>query len=93
MFENMQNLGWAVLFAVVGGGVGIVLVLASTIFLPRIMDKMTPNLDEEKEIARGNIAVAEYFGRVAGASILGVSLVVAASILGGIIAALHNSTP
>jgi len=25
---------------------------------------MTPNIDEEKEIARGNRAVAEYFGRV-----------------------------
>ena len=57
--------------------------------LPRLIDRFTPNLDEGKEIARGNVAVAQYFGRVVGASILGVSIVVAAAVLGGIIAALH----
>jgi hypothetical protein len=33
--------------------------------------------------------VAQYFGRIAGASIIGVSIVVAAAVLGGIMAALH----
>lgn len=89
MPEVAQNIGWAVVFSVVGGLVGIVLVLTASLFLPRLIDRVTPNLDEEKEIARGNVAVAEYFGRVVGASILGVSLVVAAAILGGILAALH----
>jgi len=64
-------------------------VLLSSLFLPRLIDRMTPNLDEDKEIARGNVAVAEYFGKVVGASILGVSIVVAAAVVGGIIAALH----
>jgi len=50
---------------------------------------MTPNIDEEKEIARGNVAVAEYFGRVVAASIIGISIVIAAAILGGVIAALR----
>ncbi len=87
--EALANIGWAILFAVVGGAVGVGLVLAASAVLPRLVDRMTPNIDEEKEIVRGNRAVAEYFGRVVGASILGVSLVVAAAVLGAIVAALQ----
>ena len=58
--------------------------------LPKIMDRLTPNLDEEKEIARGNVAVAQYFGRVVAAGIIGMSIIVAAAVLGGLIAALHG---
>ena len=63
--------------------------LAASLVLPRLIDRMTPNIDEEKEIARGNVAVAEYFGRVVAASIIGISIVVAAAVLGGVIAALR----
>ena len=87
--EALVNIGWAIVFAVVGGAVGVGLVLAASMVLPRLIDRMTPNIDEEKEIVRGNRAVAEYFGRVVGASILGVSVVVAAAVLGAIIAALQ----
>ena len=90
MSEVMQNMGWAVVFAAVGGIVGLGLVAVAAVFLPRLIEKFTPNLDEEKEIARGNVAVGEYFGRVVGASILGASIIVAAAVLGGIIAALHR---
>jgi hypothetical protein len=90
MWDVVQNIGWAVIFASVGGLLGIILVIASSLWLPRLIDRMTPNLDEEKEIARGNVAVAEYFGRVVSASILGISIVVAAAILGGLLAALHG---
>ncbi len=86
--REAQSIGWAVVYAVVGGIVGIALVLGATFFLPHLINRLTPDIDEEKEIARGNRAVAEYFGRVVAASILGVSIVVAAAILGGIIAAL-----
>jgi uncharacterized membrane protein YjfL (UPF0719 family) len=89
MSEVAINIGWAVVFSFVGGVVGVALVLASSLVLPRLIERMTPNLDEEKEIARGNVAVAQYFGRIASASIIGVSIVVAAAVLGGIIAALH----
>ena len=89
MNEVTQNLVWAVVFSTVGGIVGTALVLASSLVLPRLIDRMTPNLDEGKEIARGNIAAAHYFSRVVGASIVGISIVVAAAVLGGIIAALH----
>jgi hypothetical protein len=90
MGEVLQNIGWAVVFSVVGGLIGIVLVLVASMLLPGLINRMTPNIDEEKEIARGNMAVAQYFGRVVAASILGVSLVVAAAVLGGVLAALHG---
>jgi hypothetical protein len=67
----------------------MVLVLVSSLFVPRMIDRLTPNIDEQKEIVRGNSAVAEYFGRVVSATIIGVSLVMAAAVLGGVIAALH----
>ena len=89
MSEVAINIGWAVVFSFIGGVVGIGLVLASSMVLPRLIERMTPNLDEEKEIARGNVAVAQYFGRIASASIIGVSIVIGAAVLGGIIAALH----
>jgi len=84
------NIGLAVVISVVGGIIGIALVLLASSFLPRLIDRLTPNIDEEKEIVRGNSAVAEYFGRVASAAILGASIVIAAAILGGILAALHG---
>jgi len=83
------NLAWAAIFVIFGAGLGTALILAASVFLPRLLNRLTPNIDEDKEIARGNVAVAQYFGRVVGASILGVSIVVAAAVLGGIIAALH----
>jgi len=89
MNEVTQNIGWAVVFSFVGGIVGVALVMASSLVLPRLIERMTPNIDEEKEIARGNLAVAQYFGRIAAASIIGMSIVVAAAVLGGVIAALH----
>jgi uncharacterized membrane protein YjfL (UPF0719 family) len=84
------DLGWAVAYALAGAVAGAVLMLLCTMILPRIVNRMTPNIDEEKEIARGNRAVAEYFGRIVAATILGMSIVVAAAVLGGILAALHG---
>jgi uncharacterized membrane protein YjfL (UPF0719 family) len=89
MSEVTQNIGWAVVFSFVGGVVGILLVMLASLLLPKLIERMTPNIDEDKEIARGNVAVAEYFGRVVAGCILGISIVVAAAVLGGIIAALH----
>jgi uncharacterized membrane protein YjfL (UPF0719 family) len=89
MTETIRNIGWSVVFSFIGGLVGMALVLVSSLIVPRLIDRLTPNIDEQKEIARGNSAVAEYFGRVAGATIVGMSLVIAAAVLGGIIAALH----
>ncbi len=89
MTETIYNIGWAMIFSIVGGLIGMALVIASSLMLPALIDRLTPNIDEQKEIARGNSAVAEYFGRVVAAAIIGVSIVAAAAVLAGIIAALH----
>ena len=89
MIEVIHNIGWAIVFSVVGGLVGMMLVLLASVIVPRLIDRFTPNMDEQKEIIRGNSAVAEYYGRLVSAAILGVSIVVAAAVLGGVIAALH----
>jgi len=71
MNEVAYNMAWAVVFSALGGLIGIALILAASVFLPRFIERLTPNIDEDKEIARGNVAVANYFGRVVGASIIG----------------------
>jgi hypothetical protein len=89
MFDTFKNIGWSMVFSLIGGLVGMVLVLIASLIVPGLIDRMTPDIDEHKEIARGNTAVAEYYGRLVGAVILGLSIVVAAAVLGGVIAALH----
>jgi uncharacterized membrane protein YjfL (UPF0719 family) len=89
MTETLQNIGWSMVFSVIGGLIGMALVISSSLILPGLINRMTPNIDEQKEIARGNTAVGEYYGRIVGSAILGVSIVIAAAVLGGLIAALH----
>lgn len=89
MIQTVSNIGWSMLFSLVGGLIGMALVLMASTVVPRLMDRLTPNIDEVKEIARGNTAVAEYYGRIVGACILGLSIVIGAAVLGGLIAALH----
>ena len=86
----LAGIGWAGAYALAGALAGAVLMLLFSVTLPRIVNRMTPNIDEEKEIARGNQAVAEYFGRVVSAGIIGMSIIVAAAVLGGLLAALHG---
>jgi small-conductance mechanosensitive channel len=88
MMEVASNLGWAVIFAFVGGLVGIIMMMFAAALIPKVLDWLTPNLAEDKELARGNRAVAEYFGRIVSACIIGMSIVIAAAILGGILAGL-----
>jgi hypothetical protein len=86
----LGGIGWAGAYALAGALAGAALMLLFSVVLPRIVNRMTPNIDEEKEIARGNRAVAEYFGRVVSAGIIGMSIIVAAAVLGGLLAALHG---
>jgi uncharacterized membrane protein len=81
MLSDISN---AVLFTVIGAILGIVLIIIASWFVPKIMAMLTPRIDEEKEIVRGNVAVAEYFGRVVAAVIIGISIVIAAAIIAGI---------
>ena len=87
--DTLYNIGWSLIFSIIGAIIGIVLIMVSSLVLPSLINRLTPNIDEQKEIVRGNAAVGEYFGRVVGSAILGVSIVVAAAVLAGIIAALH----
>lgn len=87
---TIGGIGWAGAYALAGAVAGAALMLLFTMVLPRIVNRMTPRIDEEKEIARGNRAVAEYFGRIVASAILGMSIVIAAAVLGGILAALHG---
>ncbi len=82
------NIGWASLFIVITAIVGIILILLSSFVITKMLEKFTPKIDEEKEIARGNVAVAQYFGRISAACIIGVSIIIAAAIIGGIIFAI-----
>jgi len=77
------------IFSLVGGLVGMARVLLASFVVTKLVDRLTPNIDEEREIARGNVAVAQYYSRVVSACILGVSIVIAAAVLGGVVAALH----
>ena len=88
MANVFVNIGWASIFIVITAVVGIILILASTLVVTKLLEKFTPKIDEEKEIARGNVAVAQYFGRISAACIIGVSIIIAAAILGGIIFAI-----
>lgn len=89
MQEVLMNIAWAVIFTVAGGAVGVLLILLTTLAVPKVLARMTPHMNEDKEIARGNRAVAEYFGRIVAATIIGVSIVIAAAIVAGVIAALY----
>ena len=89
MSDTLMNIAWAVIFSLIGGTAGAFLLIWFSSRIPKIFDKITPNMDEGKEIVRGNRAVADYFGRIVSAAIIGVSLIIAAAVLGGLIAALH----
>ena len=71
-------------YVITGGILGAIIILAATKFVPGIVDRLTPNIDEQKEIVRGNQAIAQFYGMVWGAVIIGISIVVAAAVLGGI---------
>ena len=73
-----------VLYTVVGAILGGLLVLWIARYVPRMIDRLTPHIDEQRELARGKQAVALFYGLVSASVILGVSLVVAAAVLGGL---------
>ncbi len=79
-----HEMAWATAFTILGAALGIATLLVSVAFVPRLLDKLTPHIDEEQEIIRGNQAVAAYFGRVVAATIIGISLIISAAIIAGI---------
>lgn len=87
--STLTNMLWAVIFSFVGAGIGIYLFIKISQKIPKIFDKITPHIDEDKEMIRGNLAVAEYFGKIVSAGIIGISIIIAAAVIAGIIAGLH----
>ncbi len=82
---SVDNIIVGVVFTVVGIVVGFVALTLTAVLVPRLVDLLTPNIDEEKEILKGNMAVARYFGGIVNAIIIGMAIIIAASILAGII--------
>jgi len=82
--NTITNILWAVVFSFVGAGIGIYLFIKISQKIPKIFDKITPNIDEDKEMIRGNLAVAEYFGKIVSAGIIGISIIIAAAVIAGL---------
>jgi hypothetical protein len=74
---------FAAAYTIIGGLLGLLLMIAASWVVPRIVDRLTPQIDDEKEILRGNLAVATYVGGITQAVIIGLSIIVAASIVAG----------
>ena len=89
MSGTVIDIIWAVTFSLLGGLTGAVMFVALAARLPKIFDALTPNVDEGKEMIRGNRAVAEYFGRIVSAGIVGISIIIGAAVLGGLLAGLR----
>lgn len=89
MLDTIISVAWALVFALAGGTAGAFLLMWLSARIPAVFERITPDLDEGKEIIRGNRAVGDYFGRIVSAAILGVSIIIAAAVLGGLVAGLR----
>ncbi|MBS3061733.1 MAG: DUF350 domain-containing protein [Candidatus Diapherotrites archaeon] len=74
----------AVVYTLLGGVLGLLLLLLAVLVVPRILYALSPKIDEEKEIARGNMAVAHYYGAIVQGVLIGFALIIAAAIISGI---------
>ena len=79
--ELVNDITVSLVWTAVGLIVGIISATIGAFLVPKIIDKLTPDIDEEKEIKKGNLAVAQYFGLITAAVIIGMMIVIAAAIL------------
>jgi hypothetical protein len=84
MNEATAGLGSGSLYAIAAIVLGLVGLGLAAVLIPRLVQRFFPHIDEQREIARGNQAVAEYFGRIISAAILGVSIIIAAGLFVGL---------
>ena len=75
---------WPMIYTLSSVAVGVACLFALTIVIPRILSRFTPHIEEEREIAAGNQAVAEYHGRIVSSLVIGVSIIIAAALLVGL---------
>ena len=85
MAVSIDNMIVGAVFTLLGIVIGMIALVITAAFAPRLVNMLTPNIDEEKEILRGNVAVARYFGGVVQSIILGIAIIIAASIIAGIL--------
>jgi uncharacterized protein YqgC (DUF456 family) len=69
-----------VVLALFGAVVGLFILGLGIAFIPRMLARLTPHLDEEQEILRGNQAVGIYFGLLTAAVILGMSIIISVAL-------------
>ena len=72
-------------YIIIGGAVGIAMMLFASFIVPRIMGMMTPRINEEKEIVRGNLAVASYYGQITQGVIIAIGIIIAAAVIAAIL--------
>ncbi len=82
---SFDNVVVGIAFTAVGIVIGVISLVLTAVLVPHLMNMLTPNIDEEKEILKGNVAVARYFGGIMQAVIIGMAIIIAASILAGIL--------
>jgi uncharacterized membrane protein YjfL (UPF0719 family) len=76
-----DNLWLVPLFIALSSIVGIIILILVTAAAKKIVEGLTPHYDEEKEIKKGNQAVAEYSGRLIQSVIIGISIIIGAAII------------
>ncbi len=79
-----DNVVVGVTFTIIGGVLGFLFMILGVFIIPKLLDALTPNINEEKEIVRGNLAVATYFGGIVQATIIGLSIIIAAAVIAGL---------
>ena len=84
MIINPDDVVLATFYTLLAGVLGFAFMLVAAVMLPKLINRLTPNIDEEKEMIRGNMAVATYFGQVVQACIVGMSIIIAAALIAGI---------
>ncbi len=84
----MDNLNpspfWSVISTLSTVALGVACLFSLTIVMPRVLSRFTPHIEEEREIAAGNRAVAEYHGRIVSSLVIGVSIIIAVAIFAGL---------
>jgi len=73
-----------VAYTIISAVAGLILLMLVSFMIPKLVDRITPNIDDEKEMLRGNIAVGNYVGLVTSSVIIGISLILAAAIIAAV---------
>ena len=85
MAVSVDNMIVGATFTLLGIVIGMIALVVTAAFAPRLVNMLTPRINEEKEMLRGNVAVARYFGGIVQSIILGIAIIIGASIIAGIL--------